>query len=296
VDTELRRYAQHVDQLRAMPIAAKPSEEFAVGLRAVLMATAARNGIGSVPAGVGPAAEGVGSAAVDVGSAADHKAARTLAARTLAARTVADRTVAGRTVASGALAGKAQAVRRVHTTATGRARTAMLIGVTAGALALSGVSAASTDSLPGDPLYQVKRSSERAQLALAGSDQSRGQLYLEFAHSRLFEAGRVSPDHLADVLADMDRETEAGVKLLAGAAVQRGDATLLDGIMSFVDRQRSDLDEMRRTLTMAGLEPMRRSFTVLDNVALRAKAIAAALARDCAISTSDNLGPNPVAC
>jgi hypothetical protein len=256
VDTDLRRYAQHVDQLRAMPIAAETTEEFAVGLRAVLMATAARDGVGAV---------------------AENKATQTVPL-------------------GGALAGKAQAARRTHTTATGRARTAMIIGVTAGALALSGASAASTDSLPGDPLYQVKRSSERAQLALAGSDQSRGQLYLEFAHSRLFEAGRVSPDHLADVLADMDRETEAGVKLLAGAAVQRGDATLLDGIMSFVDRQRSDLDEMRATLTMAGLEPMRRSFTVLDNVALRAKGIAAALARDCAISTSDNLGPNPVAC
>ena len=54
--------------------------------------------------------------------------------------------------------------------AAGRTRAAVLVGVTAGALALSGVSAASTNSVPGDALYQVKRSSEQAQLALAGSD------------------------------------------------------------------------------------------------------------------------------
>ena len=40
--------------------------------------------------------------------------------------------------------------------------------------------------------YNVKRSTERAQLALAGSDVSRGKLYLEFAGSRLDEAGRTA--------------------------------------------------------------------------------------------------------
>jgi hypothetical protein len=34
----------------------------------------------------------------------------------------------------------------------------------AGALLLSGVSAASTNALPGNPLYQVKRTNERAQV------------------------------------------------------------------------------------------------------------------------------------
>ena len=60
--------------------------------------------------------------------------------------------------------------------------------------AVSGMSAASGDAIPGDALYGVKRSTEQAQLALAGSDVSRGQLHLEFARTRLAEAGALGSD------------------------------------------------------------------------------------------------------
>ncbi len=114
-----------------------------------------------------------------------------------------------------ALAGKTQVVRQVSA-GHGRTRAAVLIGVTAGALALSGVSAASTDSLPGDALYQVKRSSERAQLALAGSDLSRGQLHLEFATAACARRSRCQPFEAAGGLADMDGEASEGVRLIVG--------------------------------------------------------------------------------
>ena len=71
-----------------------------------------------------------------------------------------------------------------------RARGAIVVGVAAGTLALSGVSVASGDAMPGDALYGVKRSTERAQLALAGSDLTRGQLYLDFARTRLHRGPR----------------------------------------------------------------------------------------------------------
>ena len=179
---------------------------------------------------------------------------------------------------------------------TGRTRAAMLVGVTAGALALSGVSAASTDSLPGDPLYQVKRSSEQAQLALAASDQTRGQLYLEFAHSRAAEARQIGNGLLADVLTDMNGETAAGVSLLTSAAVQRGDATILTAITTFVAQQRALLAELHQTLTAAGVEPMRRAVTTLDSVEQRTRELTYALHNGCAIATVDTLGPKPTNC
>ena len=43
------------------------------------------------------------------------------------------------------------------------------------------MSAASENAVPGDPLYGMKRSAERAQLALAGRPTEQGQLFLDFA-------------------------------------------------------------------------------------------------------------------
>ncbi len=195
--------------------------------------------------------------------------------------------------ARAALSGKTAVVQQVHGAGTGRTRAAVLIGVTAGALALSGVSAASTNSLPGDPLYQVKRSSERAQLALAGSDQSRGQLFLEFANSRLFEAGKVDPGQLAQVLADMDRETRAGVSNLGAAALQRGDMTAIDAIRRFVDQQRKHLAQLQQTRPEGGHEAVGRSLDLLEKVDGRAADLATALTKRCDVQSQDDLGPVP---
>ena len=74
------------------------------------------------------------------------------------------------------------------------------------------MSAASENAVPGDALYGVKRSTERAQLALASSDLTRGQLFLDFARNRLAEARRRQGDSdgFAGVLDDMDANTTAG--------------------------------------------------------------------------------------
>lgn len=114
-----------------------------------------------------------------------------------------------------------------------RTRVAMLIGVT-GALALSGVSQASVNARPGDPLYSVKRSAERAQLALAGSDVARGKLLLDYASTRLHEARQVGPELRSAVLADMNAQSIEGFRLLADAAVTRRSQAILailDGLM-----------------------------------------------------------------
>ena len=150
-----------------------------------------------------------------------------------------------------AMTGKTQVVRQVSA-GHGRTRAAVLIGVTAGALALSGVSAASTDSLPGTALYQVKRSSERAQLALAGSDITRGHLHLEFARSRLYEARHAPPELVPAVLADMDSEASQGVRLILSWARAHRDLRVLEALKDFTADQRQGL---------AGLRPQHRDAT-----------------------------------
>src|SRR4029450_7474125 len=119
-----------------------------------------------------------------------------------------------------------------------RARGAIVIGVAAGAMAVSGISAASENASPGDALYGVKRSTERAQLAMAGSDVTRGQLSLDFARTRLTEAAALAgTGAFAGVLNDMDADTRQGVKLLTESAVARKDPAPLNRVVGFVAAQ-----------------------------------------------------------
>jgi Domain of unknown function (DUF5667) len=131
-----------------------------------------------------------------------------------------------------------------RTGSRGRTRAAVLVGVTAGALALSGVSAASDKAMPGDALYNIKRSTEKAQLALAGSDLSRGQLLLQFAQIRLQEAATVGPDLLPGVLADMDDEASQGVRLLLASAKDHHSTATLDRVDDFVRTQQLALTNL----------------------------------------------------
>lgn len=261
LDAEVGALVGLTRRIGELEVSPAPDPEFQSGLRAMLMAKIERDGIG-----------------VTVEAKAAQAAARA------------------------ALAGKTQIVRRVDGAEAaagrpGRTRAALLIGVTA-ALALSGVSAASTDSLPGEALYQVKRSSELAQLALAGSDESRGRLHLDFAQGRLSEAHRIHPTHLADVLAQMDAETRSGVSLLTAAAVHRADAGVLDIILSFVDIQRERLAELPRPAGTPGSDdPVLRSMQLLDKAEARILALKAVLGQQqCTSGAIDELGPVPRDC
>lgn len=65
----------------------------------------------------------------------------------------------------------------------------LTVGVAAGAL--GGVAAASSDALPGDSLYGVKRGIEDVKLQFADSSDERGRIYLDRASTRLSEARRL---------------------------------------------------------------------------------------------------------
>lgn len=180
-----------------------------------------------------------------------------------------------------------------------RARGAVIVGVAVGAIAVSGMSAASENAMPGDALYGVKRSTERAQLALASSDVTRGQLFLDFARTRLAEAGAVREDSagFARVLDDMDGDTRQGAKLLHGAAIQRRDATPLDAVDTFVSGQRQQITKMLERLSPADRDRAVESLAVLDQVSQRSKALRTTLdCGDAATVGADVLGPKPGSC
>jgi len=220
-DEQLAELVAIGQSLSAARPGVRVDSEFRAGLRAMLVATAERDGIGRT--------------ATDLGEEPD--------------------------VAPAARGGLLAAIlgqggRRI------RARGAIVIGVAAGALAVSGISAASENASPGDALYGVKRSTERAQLAMAGSDVTRGQLSLDFARTRLAEATALPGDdkEFGSVLDDMDNSTRKGVSLLTTSAVARHDTKPLTTVDAFATSQQrtlspvlSRLDETNRTRALASI-------------------------------------------
>jgi hypothetical protein len=259
---DLQRLTGLARQLSGVPPVATADEEFRANLRSFLMATAERDGIG-VTAQT-PARKAAAAAAT--AALPEVRAAR-----------------------SPALAGKTQPVRQFSGRATAKARVALLIGVAVGAIVLSGVSAASTGALPGDPLYSVKLSTEKAQLALAGSDASRGHLHLQFAESRMAEAQQVDPSRVAGVLTDMDVETKQGVSLLFAAAVASNDPGALNTVSAFVDRQRAALTALRTV----DASTVTKQLELLDEVTVRVNLLRRAITAHCPMAAIDQLGPIP---
>jgi hypothetical protein len=187
-DADLVPLAALATSLAGTRLSPSPGEEYRLGLRAMLMATIDREGIGVTA--INPAERPT--------DRPWHLPTRPLPVTS--ARTPA-RSTAG--------------TRR-------RTRAAVLAGVTSGALLLSSVSMAGTDAKPGDTFYPLKLQAERAQLAMAGSDMNRGLLYLKFARARLREAHDVSGQLAADALTAMQEDTTAGMKLLTYVAITRG--------------------------------------------------------------------------
>ncbi|GAB3997054.1 hypothetical protein GCM10029992_18860 [Glycomyces albus] len=167
-----------------------------------------------------------------------------------------------------------------------------------GTVAVSGVSAASGDALPGETLYNVKRSTEKAQLALAGNDLGRAQLHLEFARTRIAEAGAVSGDDEAVQRALEDAATEllAGVSLLGELAVESGDPAPLDYVDLFTNEQRGALEGLVGGLGEETQAAGDELIELMDAAAVRSVELREALACTSPGGSADELGPVPGEC
>ncbi|MDI3390529.1 DUF5667 domain-containing protein [Streptomyces sp. B-S-A8] len=136
----------------------------------------------------------------------------------------------------------------------------LTVGVAAGAF--SGVAAASSDALPGDHLYGLKRGMEDLKLGMADDDSARGELYLNQASTRLQEArrllerGRVGAlDHesLSEVrhtLSGMRNDASEGHRLLHAAYERDGSIAPIQALNSFSQAHRDTWRTLRDRLPL----------------------------------------------
>jgi len=106
-----------------------------------------------------------------------------------------------------------------------------------------GVAAAAPGSIPGDPLYGLKRVLETAALTLPAT---RMEAYLAQSQQRLFELGlvvgmaRLEPEQLQTLLADMTDANDAVLRMVAQLpAAQR--PAYLTALIEVTARQKSTL-------------------------------------------------------
>ncbi|WP_267244937.1 DUF5667 domain-containing protein [Streptomyces sp. PR69] len=157
---------------------------------------------------------------------------------------------AGRTVPEQRKAGRgahrASALRKLRPRSRwskGLAAGGLTVGVAAGAF--SGVAAASSDALPGDSLYGLKRGMEDFKLGLADDDSDRGELYLNLASTRLGEARRLmergrsgdldheSLNEIRRALNSMRHDASEGHRLLSAAYARDGSIGPMAALDSF---------------------------------------------------------------
>ncbi|WP_411106663.1 DUF5667 domain-containing protein [Streptomyces sp. cmx-4-9] len=134
----------------------------------------------------------------------------------------------------------------------------LTVGVAAGAF--SGVAAASSDALPGDHLYPVKRGMEDLKLGFAEDDSDRGELFLDQASNRLSEARRLMErgrtgvlDHeslgeIRRALAGMRHDASEGHRLLQAAYERDGSLGPIQTLSSFAQSHRDAWGRLREKL------------------------------------------------
>ncbi|WP_394431761.1 DUF5667 domain-containing protein [Streptomyces sp. SGAir0957] len=130
----------------------------------------------------------------------------------------------------------------------GLAAGGLTVGVAAGAF--GGVAAASSNALPGDNLYGLKRGMEDFKLGLADSDSDRGTLYLDQASTRLSEARRLMErdrsgplDHesigeVRRALSGMRYDASEGHRLLSAAYKRDGSLGPIQALNAFSESHR----------------------------------------------------------
>jgi hypothetical protein len=154
-------------------------------------------------------------------------------------------------------------------------RIAALAGTVAIATSLAGVGVAAAKSLPGDPFYGIKRTTEAVQLWTARGNLATGKRHLEFARTRLAEAQALPPSssHLASTLAAMNSETTDGSHdLIAAYRSSKSLAPLVD-LVIFSRQQVAGLVSLASTLPAAVREQDVKSILLLTGVVKAAHSV-----------------------
>ncbi|WP_217139623.1 DUF5667 domain-containing protein [Streptomyces sp. AC627_RSS907] len=167
-----------------------------------------------------------------------------------------------------------------------RPRSRLAKGLTAGGLSVSvaagafgGVAAASSDALPGDSLYGLKRGIEDFRLGLADGDDERGRAYLDLASTRLSEARRLMErdrggplDHesLGEVrraLSGMRHDASEGHRLLSAAYARDPESLApMQALSAFSRNHRETWGALRERLPVQLGDVSEQVSSVLDAI------------------------------
>ncbi|MFF8816327.1 DUF5667 domain-containing protein [Streptomyces pactum] len=140
----------------------------------------------------------------------------------------------------------------------GLAAGGLTVGVAAGAL--GGVAAASSDALPGDTLYGLKRGMEDLKRGMADGDVERGRLYLDQASTRMSEARRLmerarsgeldqeSVGEIRRALSGMRHDAAEGHRLLSEAYERDGSLGPMESLSSFSASHRAGWSKLSESL------------------------------------------------
>ena len=152
------------------------------------------------------------------------------------------------------------------------------LGFGVAASAFGGLAAASTDALPGDSLYGLKRGMEDLRLDLACDDADRGRLYLDHAATRIQEvrrllererAGDLDDESLGEVrraLSGVHHSASEGHRLLSQAYRRDGDIARIELLSTFADNHRSGWSELRNRLPLQLTDVGDEVSSVLDSL------------------------------
>ncbi|MFE7748983.1 DUF5667 domain-containing protein [Streptomyces sp. NPDC057428] len=150
----------------------------------------------------------------------------------------------------------------------------LTVGVAAGAF--GGVAAASSDALPGDSLYPLKRGMEDLSLGMANTDADRGEVYLDQASTRLGEARRLmergragSMDHesigeVRRALDGMTHDATEGHRLLHSAYQRDGAIGPIQTLDTFSRSHRASWSSLRDRLPVQLNDVGERVSSVFD--------------------------------
>ncbi|MGI5197243.1 DUF5667 domain-containing protein [Streptomyces sp. CA-288835] len=161
----------------------------------------------------------------------------------------------------------------------GLAAGGLTVGVAAGAF--SGVAAASSDALPGDSLYGLKRGMEDLKRGMADGDNDRGRLYLDQASTRLSEARRLierdrsgpldheSMGEIRRALSGMRHDASEGHRLLHEAYERDPDSLApIQTLSAFSHSHRDRWGELRDRLPAQLGDVSRQVSSVFDAIDL----------------------------
>lgn len=190
-------------------------------------------------------------------------------------------------------------------------------GVAAGAMAsvvaVTGVAVASQASLPGDPFYGLKRTTEDVQLRLADGPQEQGRQHLDFASERLDEvrglllgrdaltgaagatsgSGSTDSERMLAGMSDMDDDTTRGAALLDEAFDATGDRAVLEELAGFADRQGAELRELIAALPGDTTARAEQSLALLAGVTAQTEALLVQGPPTTPLTAPLPLGPTP---